>query len=207
MSELDDELEDLEPSSAIATEDGFDEPKQTTAALTMEINKLRQKNEVLRQFNVRQKDKYKHEVRSFLTPVIEKYRDVNGENEFLRTQIKELSQKISSSPLLIQQEDLPAGQEQNPVDILQKAYNEKEKEVAVLNKMVKNMEEEVHNAKKNEAEIPALRELLKQNYVLKEMSDSNRCCGFGGVIMQIEKYEFLKVAGAPKAAMIRDSKA
>ena len=162
MSELDDELEDLEPSSAIATEDGFDEPKQTTAALTMEINKLRQKNEVLRQFNVRQKDKYKHEVRSFLTPVIEKYRDVNGENEFLRTQIKELSQKISSSPLLIQQEDLPAGQEQNPVDILQKAYNEKEKEVAVLNKMVKNMEEEVHNAKKNEAEIPALRELLKQ---------------------------------------------
>ena len=162
MSELDDELEDLEPSSAIATEDGFDEPKQTTAALTMEINKLRQKNEVLRQFNVRQKDKYKHEVRSFLTPVIEKYRDVNGENEFLRTQIKELSQKISSSPLLIQQEDLPAGQEQSPVDILQKAYNEKEKEVAVLNKMVKNMEEEVHNAKKNEAEIPALRELLRQ---------------------------------------------
>ncbi len=26
----------------------------------------------------------------------------------------------------------------------------------------------------------SLRELLKQNYVLKEMSDSNRCCGFGG---------------------------
>ena len=90
--------------------------KVNTAALTMEINKLRQKNEVLRQFNVRQKDKYKHEVRSFLTPVIEKYRYVNGENEFLRTQIKELSQKISSSPLLIQQEDLPAGQEQNRIN-------------------------------------------------------------------------------------------
>ena len=51
------------------------------------------------------------------------------------------------------------------------------------------------------------RELLKQNYVLKEMSDSNRCCGFGGVTMQTEKYEFSKAAGAPKAAMIRDSKA
>lgn len=127
----------------------------------MEINKLRQKNEVLRQFNVRQKDKYKHEVRSFLTPVIEKYRDVNGENEFLRTQIKELSQKISSSPLLIQQEDLPAGQEQNPVDILQKAYNEKE-ENCVLIKWLRIWKKKFIMQKKNEAEIPALRELLKQ---------------------------------------------
>ncbi|MFA5721091.1 MAG: (Fe-S)-binding protein, partial [Aliarcobacter sp.] len=51
------------------------------------------------------------------------------------------------------------------------------------------------------------RELLKQNYVLKEMSDSNRCCGFGGVTMQTEKFSFARAAGAPKAAMIRDSKA
>jgi glycolate oxidase iron-sulfur subunit len=51
------------------------------------------------------------------------------------------------------------------------------------------------------------RELLKQNYVLTEMSDSNRCCGFGGVTMQTEKYHFAKAAGAPKAAMIRDTKA
>ena len=50
-------------------------------------------------------------------------------------------------------------------------------------------------------------ELLKQNYVLTEMSDSNRCCGFGGVTMQTEKYDFAKAAGAPKAAMIRDTKA
>ena len=51
------------------------------------------------------------------------------------------------------------------------------------------------------------RTLLKQNYVLTEMSDSNRCCGFGGVTMQTEKYDFAKAAGAPKAAMIRDTKA
>ena len=51
------------------------------------------------------------------------------------------------------------------------------------------------------------RELLKQNYVLKEMSDSNRCCGFGGVTMQTEKYEYSKLAGIPKAAMIKDTKA
>ncbi|WP_298750693.1 (Fe-S)-binding protein [uncultured Arcobacter sp.] len=51
------------------------------------------------------------------------------------------------------------------------------------------------------------RNLLKQNYVLTEMSDSNRCCGFGGVTMQTEKYDFAKAAGAPKAAMIRDTKA
>ena len=51
------------------------------------------------------------------------------------------------------------------------------------------------------------RALLSQNYEIKEMSDPNRCCGFGGVTMQSEKYEFAKAAGMPKAAMIKDSKA
>lgn len=51
------------------------------------------------------------------------------------------------------------------------------------------------------------RNLLKQNYVMREMSDPNRCCGFGGVTMQTEKYHFAKAAGMPKAAMIRDAKA
>ncbi len=51
------------------------------------------------------------------------------------------------------------------------------------------------------------RELLKQNYVLKEMSDPNRCCGFGGVTMQSEKYDFARAAGMPKAAMIKETKA
>ena len=51
------------------------------------------------------------------------------------------------------------------------------------------------------------RELLAQNYEIKEMSDSNRCCGFGGVTMQSEKYHLAKAAGMPKAAMIKDTKA
>ena len=37
------------------------------------------------------------------------------------------------------------------------------------------------------------------------MSDPNRCCGFGGVTMQSEKYHFAKAAGAPKAAMIKET--
>ncbi|MDD3324362.1 MAG: (Fe-S)-binding protein [Sulfurospirillaceae bacterium] len=49
------------------------------------------------------------------------------------------------------------------------------------------------------------RNLLSQNYVMKEMSDPNRCCGFGGVTMQTEKYHFAKAAGLPKAAMIQES--
>ncbi len=49
------------------------------------------------------------------------------------------------------------------------------------------------------------RNLIKQSYVLKEMSDPNVCCGFGGVTMQTEKYHFAKAAGVPKAAMIRDT--
>jgi glycolate oxidase iron-sulfur subunit len=49
------------------------------------------------------------------------------------------------------------------------------------------------------------RTLLSNNYEIKEMSDPDRCCGFGGVTMQSEKYEFAKAAGLPKAAMIRDT--
>jgi len=49
------------------------------------------------------------------------------------------------------------------------------------------------------------RKLLAQNYEIKEMSDSNACCGFGGVTMQTEKYHFAKAAGTPKAAMIKNS--
>jgi len=51
------------------------------------------------------------------------------------------------------------------------------------------------------------RELLAQNYNMVEMSDPNRCCGFGGVTMQTEKFKFAKLAGKPKASMIRDTKA
>jgi glycolate oxidase iron-sulfur subunit len=63
------------------------------------------------------------------------------------------------------------------------------------------------HAKKMQGVWQEPRNLLSQNYVLKEMSDSNRCCGFGGVTMQTEKYEFSKAAGAPKAAMIKDTNA
>lgn len=51
------------------------------------------------------------------------------------------------------------------------------------------------------------RELIKQNYKFTEMSDSNRCCGFGGVTMQTEKFHFAQAAGRPKAAMIEETKA
>jgi glycolate oxidase iron-sulfur subunit len=63
------------------------------------------------------------------------------------------------------------------------------------------------HAKKMQGVWEEPRNLLKQNYVLTEMSDSNRCCGFGGVTMQTEKYDFAKAAGAPKAAMIKETKA
>ncbi len=63
------------------------------------------------------------------------------------------------------------------------------------------------HAKKMQGVWEEPRTLLKQNYVLTEMSDSNRCCGFGGVTMQTEKYDYAKAAGAPKAAMIKETKA
>ncbi len=61
------------------------------------------------------------------------------------------------------------------------------------------------HAKKMQGVWKEPRELLKQNYVLTEMSDSNRCCGFGGVTMQTEKYDYAKAAGLPKATMIKQT--
>jgi glycolate oxidase iron-sulfur subunit len=51
------------------------------------------------------------------------------------------------------------------------------------------------------------RNLLKQNYQIDEMSDSNSCCGFGGVTMQSEKYHLAKKVGKEKAKMINKTKA
>lgn len=51
------------------------------------------------------------------------------------------------------------------------------------------------------------RELLSKNFNLVEMSDSNRCCGFGGVTIQSEKFDLAKRAGIPKAKMIDETKA
>lgn len=63
------------------------------------------------------------------------------------------------------------------------------------------------HARKMQGVFKEPRELISKNYVLKEMSDPNRCCGFGGLTMQSEKYHFAKAAGAPKAAMIKNTKA
>ena len=63
------------------------------------------------------------------------------------------------------------------------------------------------HAKKMQGVEKEPRALLSKNYQLKEMSDSNRCCGFGGVTMQSNKYEYSKLAGLPKAAMIKETKA
>ena len=49
------------------------------------------------------------------------------------------------------------------------------------------------------------RNLLSQNYNIVEMSDPDRCCGFGGVTMQTEKYHLAEAAGKPKAAMIAET--
>lgn len=63
------------------------------------------------------------------------------------------------------------------------------------------------HAKKMQGIFKEPRELITKNYKFVEMSDSNRCCGFGGVTMQSEKYHLAKAAGLPKAAMIENTNA
>jgi glycolate oxidase iron-sulfur subunit len=63
------------------------------------------------------------------------------------------------------------------------------------------------HAKKVQGIYKEPRELLSPNYNMVEMSDASRCCGFGGVTMQTEKFHLAQAAGKPKAAMIEETKA
>ena len=63
------------------------------------------------------------------------------------------------------------------------------------------------HAKKMQGVFKEPRSLIEQNYQIDEMSDSNECCGFGGVTMQSEKYHLAKAVGVKKAAMINKTKA
>lgn len=63
------------------------------------------------------------------------------------------------------------------------------------------------HAKKMQGISKEPRKLIEQNYAIDEMSDSNECCGFGGVTMQSEKYHLAKAVGVKKAAMINKTKA
>jgi glycolate oxidase iron-sulfur subunit len=58
------------------------------------------------------------------------------------------------------------------------------------------------HAKKVQGSYKEPRALLSNNYEINEMSDSDRCCGFGGVTIQSEKYHLAQAAGKPKAQMI-----
>ena len=63
------------------------------------------------------------------------------------------------------------------------------------------------HAKKMQGVFKEPRTLIEQNYKIDEMSDSNECCGFGGVTMQSEKYHLAKQVGIKKAVMINKTKA
>ena len=63
------------------------------------------------------------------------------------------------------------------------------------------------HAKKMQGVFKEPRELIKHNYLFKEMEDSNQCCGFGGITMQTEKYDLAKKVGDKKAEMIKNTKA
>lgn len=63
------------------------------------------------------------------------------------------------------------------------------------------------HARKMQGVFKEPRELLKVNYRFVEMSDSNACCGFGGVSMQTDYYDKALSVGLKKAQMIDESKA
>ena len=63
------------------------------------------------------------------------------------------------------------------------------------------------HAKKVQGIYKEPRALIGNNYEIVEMSNSDRCCGFGGVTIQSEKHHLARAAGLPKAKMIEETKA
>lgn len=63
------------------------------------------------------------------------------------------------------------------------------------------------HARKMQGVFKEPRELLKVNYHFMEMSNSNACCGFGGVSMQTDYYDKALKVGLKKAQMIDESNA
>ncbi|HEF3808365.1 (Fe-S)-binding protein [Campylobacter jejuni] len=63
------------------------------------------------------------------------------------------------------------------------------------------------HARKMQGVFKEPRELLKTNYHFVEMSNSNTCCGFGGISMQMDYYDRALSVGLKKAQMIDESKA
>ncbi|WP_270989249.1 (Fe-S)-binding protein [Campylobacter upsaliensis] len=61
------------------------------------------------------------------------------------------------------------------------------------------------HARKMQGVFKEPRAFLKTNYRFAEMSDSNACCGFGGVSMQSDYYENTLKVGLKKAKMIDES--
>lgn len=51
------------------------------------------------------------------------------------------------------------------------------------------------------------RELLSVSFSINEMSDSNACCGFGGVSLQSQRRDLVEAVGTKKAKMIKASDA
>lgn len=63
------------------------------------------------------------------------------------------------------------------------------------------------HARKMQGVFKEPRALLVQNFTLVELNDTNKCCGFGGVSMQLNYYDKALAVGAKKAADILATKA
>ncbi|MBZ7946930.1 (Fe-S)-binding protein [Campylobacter sp. RM9939] len=79
-----------------------------------------------------------------------------------------------------------------------------------LKKLLKNKKQKKYSityhdpchARKIQGIFKEPRELLKTNYTYIEMQDSNTCCGFGGVSMQMKHYDKALSVGEKKVKMI-----
>lgn len=157
---VDEEEKEEESQEGESQEEAVEEIDQAAAQALM-IDKLKQRIEALKRINLTQKDKFKTEVRNILQPLLQKHKDLQKENNILKQQINELSK----NRLNVQTSDTQLNQFNDIIE-------EQKQEISVLQRMTKDLEEEILKYKHELAVIPELKQkLLEKNTIQKNLEE------------------------------------
>lgn len=128
-NELSEQKEEEGDESAIATQ-------------TIEINRLKQRVEVLKNINEKQRTQFKEEMKALLKPLMQKHKEIQKENAFLKEQIRLFSQVKGYVPKTRPFDD----------DKAKDAKIEQQKqENDILQKMIRKLEDDYNHLRKENA--------------------------------------------------------
>ena len=150
------ETEESTEEEVVEEDDGEESPLITQ---TKEINRLKQRIEVLKELNEKQRLRFKDELKTLLRPLMEKHKSVQKENVFLKEQIRLFSESGVTIPGV-------KGLKIDHQEKLEELYGTIDKykqEIEVLQKIVNSMEKDNTNARREIAELTIIKESIAGN--------------------------------------------